>query len=183
VRAYSDDPGAPVFLEVKARVDRVIHKRRVRMPRQHAVAVLPRRVRWWDLFVPGAARGDLDQFASRVALSRCEPLVRIRYDREAYVACPPEPVRVTFDTNLCFQPTFGPDLSLTTGRWSPVPIGGVILEIKFSGAGPSWIGHMVRCFSLQRVPCCKFARAVTCMQRADPARMAARRLGAPHLAA
>jgi hypothetical protein len=158
VRTYYDDPDAPAFLEVKARIDRIITKRRVRLTRQEARHVIGRR------FAPTAAGGpsqpNLDYFVDEMALTACKPVVRVRYLREAFVSPAHEPVRVTFDTALQHQATFGPNLALEGGEWMPTPAGGVILEVKFTGRFPSWIEHMVRTFGLTQVRCCKYAMSI-----------------------
>jgi hypothetical protein len=164
-RTYSDAPDAPVFLEVKARVNRVITKRRVCLSRSEAEAVLAQEVRWWDVSRPNEQAGHLEHFVTQMALTSCRPLVRVRYLREAYIGLDPEPVRVTFDTRLQYKPTFGPTLLHNGGGWLPVGIDGVILEIKFTGAAPAWVEHLVCGFGLQQVSCCKFARAVSRMLR------------------
>ncbi len=168
VRTYSDDADAPVFLEVKARIDRVVTKRRVRLGRAEAVALLAEQTPWWEVCRPREHADNLEHFVGQMALTRCKPIVRVRYLREAYVGVDPEPVRVTFDTRLHYQPTLRPDLRHAGGCWNPVPVGGVILEIKFTGAAPAWVEHMVCAFNLERLSCCKYARAVGRMLDGPP---------------
>ncbi len=162
-RTYSDAPDAPVFLEVKARINRVVTKRRVSLSRSEAVAVLSQEVRWWDVCRPNEQADNLEHFVTQMALTSCKPLVRVRYLREAYIGLDHEPVRVTFDTHLQYKPTFRPTLLHDGGGWMPVSVGGVILEIKFTGAAPAWVEHLICGFGLQQVSCCKFARAVARM--------------------
>lgn len=160
VRTYSDAADAPVFLEVKARLDRIVRKRRVPLTRTEAIAAISGDRPSWEICRVRDGHDDLDHFVGQMALTRCRPLVRVRYLREAYVGFDPEPVRVTFDTRVEFQPTFGPEIRHDGGCWLPVPLGGVVLEIKFTGAGPAWVTHLVRAFNLNQLSCCKFARAV-----------------------
>jgi hypothetical protein len=149
---------------VKARINRVITKRRVCLTRAEALSVLTRQVHWWDRCRPDHS-DDLDHFAGQMALTSCKPLVRVRYLREAYVGATPEPVRVTFDTHLAYQPTSAPDVRRDAGEWTPIDIGGVILELKFTGTAPAWVEHLVCAFHLQQVSCCKFAQSVGQMIR------------------
>ena len=124
-RTYSDAPDAPVFLEVKARINRVVTKRRVSLSRPEAVAVLSQEVRWWDVCRPNEQADNLEHFVTQMALTSCKPLVRVRYLREAYIGLDHEPVRVTFDTHLQYKPTFRPTLLHDGGGWMPVRVGGV----------------------------------------------------------
>lgn len=158
-RTYSDDPAAPVFLEVKSRHDRVVTKRRVALTREEAAAALGGHPNGsLARFRGGAA--DFDAFSVNVALATAKPVVRVKYLREPYVGFDPEPVRVTFDTRLECQPTFGPVLTHGGGHWVPVPLSGVLVEVKFTDCLPSWLAQMVRAFGLVQVPCCKYARSV-----------------------
>lgn len=174
-RTYSDDSAAPVFLEVKARVDRVVTKQRAMRSREDAVAILERHhPAGDDRRPPEPALAAFINGASRMV---ARPVVRVKYVREAYVGIGPRPVRVTFDTHVEYQPTTTPDLSSAGGRWSAVPLSGVILEVKFTDQVPSWIDQMVRVFGLEKAPCCKYALSIDHMLRAPAAAGRCARLG------
>jgi hypothetical protein len=161
VRTYSDDPETPAFLEVKARIDRAIVKRRVRLTRDEACQVLKRGTAEWSRH--GHPMPDLDYFVKQMTLAGCKPIVRVRYLREAYVSPGHEPVRVTFDTSIQHQATSGPNLAHRGGHWLPTPVGGVVLEVKFTDRFPSWVEHMVRSFALKQERCCKFGLSIDAM--------------------
>lgn len=156
-RTYTDDDAAPVFLEVKSRVNRLVSKQRAVLTRDQARSVLAGRGAGRPL--PRKPRG-LDAFATDLALTAARPVVRVKYRREAYVAQGPEPARVTFDTEVRFQPTFGPTLAHAGGHWTPVPLDDVVVEVKYTEAFPLWIADMVRTFGLVQRPCCKYALSI-----------------------
>jgi hypothetical protein len=156
-RTYCDDPEAPVFLEVKSRINRLVSKQRAVLSRDRACSLLEGR---------GAGRGlarkprGLDAFATDLALTSARPVVRVKYRREAYVSPGPQPARVTFDTDVRFQPTFGPTLAHEGGRWTPLPLDEVVVEVKYTESFPLWIENMIRTFSLVQRPCCKYALSI-----------------------
>lgn len=157
VRTYSDDPDAPVFLEVKSRINRLVTKQRAMLSRERACSLLAGR---------GLGAGHahkpraLDAFATDLALTSARPVVRVKYRREAYVCEGPQPARVTFDTDVKFQPTFGPTLAHDGGDWTAVPLEQVVVEVKYTESLPWWIESLVRSFGLIQRPCCKYALSI-----------------------
>ena len=89
-----------------------------------------------------------------------KPVMRVRYEREAYVSRAGDPVRVTFDTMLRGSFTTSCELSLDAGRWTDIRVGGVILEIKFTDHFPTWIGDLVRMFQLQKRSVAKYVMCI-----------------------
>ncbi len=158
-RTYSDDLAAPVFLEVKWRVNRLVAKQRAVLTRDEARSVLEHRTDG-RIAQRLPARCALDAFTTDLALTSARPIVRVKYKREAYVATGPVPARITFDTCLECQPTFDPTLSHTGGHWLPVPLREVVVEIKSVERFPAWIEDMIRAFGLVQQPCCKYALSV-----------------------
>jgi len=147
IRTYSDDPAKPAFLEVKRKLDRIVHKRRAGVSREQARALVNR----GRLDLGGLAehdRRDADYFYQHMALTESRPVVRIKYRREPYVAKSNEPVRVTIDTDLRHAITLDFDLRHTEGRWTTTPLKGVILEIKFTDRFPWWVQELIRTFGL-----------------------------------
>lgn len=159
-RTYSDDPDAPVFLEVKWRVNRLVFKQRAVVSREEARDVLEGRAGRATAPRPAGCQRGLDAFTTDRALTAARPVVRVKYRREAYVSAGPEPVRVTFDTDTQFQPTFGATLSHAGSHWTPAPLGGVVVEVKFHWRLPGWAEDMIRTFALVQRPCCKYAVSI-----------------------
>jgi len=148
VRTYSDGAHAPVFFEVKSRINSIVSKRRACLTRDEAT-------HWLRSGSPNGALGagdprlaDADFFWSRQALIGARPVLRVRYKREAYESSAGDPVRVTLDNELMHSVTFGDELGFAGGRWARTPVPGVVLELKFTERFPTWIGELVRHFGL-----------------------------------
>jgi hypothetical protein len=150
LRTYPGSLHAPVYLEVKRRVDGIVSKLRAGVAHAQAGDLLERGRSgqpWTE------SNGE---FLRLVRSLDARPVIRVHYLREAYEALGGEPVRVTFDTDLAACRTRGLDLS-DDGRWEPFGLQGVVLEIKFSERFPPWIGDMVSALDLQRRSFCKYA--------------------------
>jgi hypothetical protein len=148
VRTYTASPADPVFLEVKRRVDAAVIKSRGPLDRTRARQLLAGSSGWCE----GLAAQELQavaRFTAAVSLCPVEPLVRVRYQREAYEA-PNEPLRITFDTELEHAPTRQSDFSSDSLAWKRTPLEGIVLEVKFTERYPLWVADMIRRFGLQR---------------------------------
>ena len=85
VRTYSDDAAKPAYLEVKRKLDRIVHKRRAGISREQARALCNRGRLDLDGLAPQDRR-DADYFYQHMALTESRPVVRVKYMREAYEA-------------------------------------------------------------------------------------------------
>jgi hypothetical protein len=150
VRTYSDDPEKLAYFEVKRKVSNIVHKRRVGLSREHAVAVLDQRPLDFAHALSPRDQADLAYFNHQVARIAARPVVRIKYTREAYQGLGNEPVRITIDTDLHHATTFGADLGHGPGRWSATPLGGAIVEVKFTERFPWWVQEFIRAFDLHQ---------------------------------
>ncbi|MBF0368611.1 MAG: polyphosphate polymerase domain-containing protein [Magnetococcales bacterium] len=164
VRTYSDDPGGPVFFEIKRRVDKIIIKHRAKVSHQEAQALLSG---------SGAPFiGSTDKFMELSLRLKACPVVRVRYDREAYVSRSGDSVRITIDSHLTHQKTLDPLLAMGGEGWQPTPVEGHILEIKFTERYPAWVQELIRAFELQRISIPKYVLSVKeafgSMPRLDP---------------
>ncbi len=169
VRTYGKPPGeAPVFLEIKRRYfDRIIKSR----------ACIP-----FDQWKPGILRRHVDELNLKSVKEReafrefvrlhdeigAEPRVFVRYSREAYTGIYDHYARVTFDSQLSYQPvrdafdwgTNGRFISMDSGmvryrRDSPL-----VLEVKCTEQVPTWMIELVQHFELIRVGNCKYSTAI-----------------------
>jgi hypothetical protein len=147
VRTYTDDPTKPAYLEVKRKLNTIVHKRRAGLSREQARRVWNRQPFDASRLSPDDRR-DAEYFYQHVAMIEARPVIRVKYMREAYVADGNEPVRVTLDTDLMHAITLGDDLRSTEGRWTTTPVRGVILEIKFTERFPWWVQDLIRTFGL-----------------------------------
>lgn len=156
IRTYTENPRDPAFLEIKRRVDQVVLKRRAKVERHCIPELLTGRP-------AAAARAlppDAAEFLSTSLFSHARPCMRILYLREAYNSRNGDPVRITFDTELRCCPTSVLDLSHGSPDWRPVPLPGVILEIKFTDLYPSWVGELIGRFELHRQSVAKYILGV-----------------------
>ena len=159
IRSYDDTPERPVFLEIKSRTDRIVHKQRCPLPRALLVPLLRGQVH--DL--PGLRPAELTalhEFVRRMTLRRATPACTVRYERQAYMGRGDTEVRVTVDRQLAAIAEHGPVLQIDDPRHRPVPMQGVILELKFTDRCPSWLGDIIRSLDLRRR---SFSKYSTCM--------------------
>ena len=138
IRSYSDEPGTPVYLEIKRRVNQAIHKVRGRVPRTGAQALLRGGSMGTEDVGEGAA-----EFIHEMRRLNAGSVIRVRYRREAYESVGRDPVRITLDRDVMHKRTPDGDLSLDGSGWSPTPTEGVILEVKFTNSYPHWISGMI----------------------------------------
>lgn len=158
IRTYSDEVDAPVYFEIKRRVDQILMKKRAQVERSAIRRLLQ----------GGAPRAsdtaDLDNLAEFLRLTAeigAAPVTRVRYRREAFECVLGEPLRITLDRNLAFVPTTNDNVSLNGAGWRKAKIDGVILEIKFTGRHPQWLERMARRLELGRLSIPKYVISVS----------------------
>ena len=160
VRYYDPHPQAPVFFEIKRRVNDVVVKERSLIHRKSASELLLGRCPRRDDLVD---QDDLDAFWAlkrfgelRGAL-HAVPRINIYYEREAWVKPLDETVRLTIDRQAAISRFAG---NFDSPRWAHVRMEGAILELKFDDRFPIWMRELVQCCDLWRMPMSKYA---TCM--------------------
>ncbi len=158
IRSYSDDPQIPCFLEIKRRMNAVIIKSRARMTHEDAESVVS-----GSLVAPRDYRTDeeaLRQFQLYMHSIAAGPVVRIRYMRKAYEGDADNRVRVTFDRELAYNIGAANTVVLNGEGWRPHYVGGMVLEVKFTGRYPIWLSQMAGCFGLQAQSMSKYATSI-----------------------
>jgi hypothetical protein len=168
VRSYSDESDYPQFFEIKRRANTVIIKSRARVM-HHDVAALLSGQYISSLQNHKTEVDALKQFQLYMKNVSAKPKVLIRYMRQAYEGDVENRVRVTFDRQLVYKVSNDPEVSLNGGGWQH-NLGGVVLEIKFTGCYPAWLGRMVQYFDLQQQSMSKY---VTSMKKACSLRFCA----------
>jgi len=154
-RRYADSD--QVFIEVKQREDRTLHKRRLKWPVARTLEVFGGGSIDW------AALGD-DEVATEVALMierlTLRPEMGIRYRRRALFGAFDPELRVTVDSRLMYQPA-PVDLArpFTTGTYILDPRVSV-LEIKYDNRVPRWLSKFVCRHGLKIVRMSKYCSAV-----------------------
>lgn len=161
IRSYSDDLSYPRFCEIKRRANTVIIKSRARVKTQDLANILAGR------YMPPPKNNLKDIEALRQFLLyynsiNAGPVILIRYMRKAYEGTSDNRVRVTFDTNLCFNTRTTAEVLLGGNGWQKnnVSLYGVILEIKFTGRFPAWLNRLTRYFGLRQRSMSKYTTSV-----------------------
>ena len=141
VRRYGDRTEAPVFVEIKQRINRTTQKRRLILPLAEAYQLCA-----------GEWERELDDPEDNAAaqevmfLSRglnLQPTSVVGYRRQAYVGSSYEPgLRVTFDHDIwgaVASQGLVPDVS----RHALTPQSTVIMEVKANNAVPMWLANLL----------------------------------------
>jgi hypothetical protein len=162
LRFYEDNPNAPVFFEIKRRMNEAIIKQRAGVKRQAVNAVLAGQLPTAAELVSGDPRQlvAIQSFVDLACRHRANPVAHVRYDREAWISVHDNSVRVTMDRNVLISPEFITrftdqldDPTSVFGNW-------VILELKFTGRFPDWFKEMVRIFGLRQGSASKYADGI-----------------------
>ncbi|HTH46778.1 MAG TPA: polyphosphate polymerase domain-containing protein [Candidatus Limnocylindria bacterium] len=162
LRFYEDNPSAPVFFEIKRRMNDAILKQRGGVRRCAVDAVLGGQLPAATDLVSGDARQlvALQRFVE-LASSHCAvPVAHVRYEREAWISPTDNSVRVTLDRQVMISPEFVPrftaQMNDATSVFGPL----VILELKFTGRFPDWFKELVRIFNLKQEAASKYADGI-----------------------
>lgn len=140
LRAYGT-PGlqSKVFVEIKKKYKGIVNKRRTSMTLEDAYDYLYEGVKPQNGDINKQVLSEIDYFRSHYELY---PKVYISYDRRAYFGIEDNSFRVTFDTNIQTRRT---DLKLESGAYGEQLLepGQWLMEVKISGATPSWFTGML----------------------------------------
>lgn len=168
VRRYPDQPGSPIFFEVKRRLNDVIAK-----SRGHVAEAA-----WEQLLVdpsapiPGVGsaknRAALERFLSIHHTMHLRPFTLVRYQREPWVSTIDEYARVTFDTwiqahtvdTLTFEPDGGRWRALDGATLQQTHDSLVVLELKFTNHVPLWLVNIVHRLGLVRGAFSKYGTSI-----------------------
>lgn len=164
---YYANADAPVYCEVKRRMDGAIIKQRARAPRDAARRWLETGLGMHSL--PGLTahrRENLMAFEELARRFRAAPCVSVRYIREAYECLYTPHARLTFDRELVCRPAPPTGAALDdAGAWWPAgPPDRVILEVKFTDQMPPWLTPLLRRFDLQRSSIAKYIACVDALK-------------------
>ena len=162
LRYYDHADTAPVFFEIKRRVDNSILKRRAAVKRECVEPVLLGETpALRHLIAPdGKQLVHLQEFVRRMHLIRAKPKTLVSYMREAWMSPTNNSVRVTFDREVCATPEKDGDLDTPSRPPIPVFEEHVILELKFTDRMPNWAGEMIQRFGLVQCSAAKYAEGI-----------------------
>jgi hypothetical protein len=164
-RHYDTAPDAPVFCEIKRRVDDCILKSRCAIRAEAVPLVLAGITPGDDLLLGREAHHQmaLHRFIELMLRLNARPRLRNHYKREAWVSPHDNSVRVTMDRNVCVQPC-GEDRALgPLNHPTHIYREFVILELKFTGRYPGWFNALVERFNLMRGAAMKYSGGVACL--------------------
>lgn len=171
IRTYGYSDNAPVFLELKRKVNGVIIKSRAKMTRsQYSPTILTKPETCPILRTPKDNANFLE-FARIVNQLNARPKMLIRYIRESYFGANDDYARITFDRRVSYRPTRawelpGPELT-DWSHWRAMdtqtglnrPFAGYIFELKAMRDAPRWMLELVERFNITTTGFCKYATA------------------------
>jgi len=173
LRYYDDRADAPVFFEIKRRMDNAILKQRAGVKRSAAPLLLRGQLPGpEDLCGDGAeTMAAVQRFVRLMIELEATPRSHIRYLREAYLS-DNDHLRVTMDRHILSEPQL--DSTIRVKMDNPVRSfeGLVVLELKFTERFPNWFRELVRMANAMQTGAAKYVSGV--------GGLGSRRVGARH---
>jgi hypothetical protein len=170
VRTYGEIGSAPVFAEIKAKLEDTIVKSRVAIPFDQWSKELVFGLKLPSCFKSDKQEIDFLQFKRLVWELGAVPVALVRYTRESYVGTVDRYARITFDRKLQYQMTESWTDFGRSGSWRGMdsseaqgfglPYSAVILEVKALSHTPVWVMDLVERFQLRKVGNCKYSTAM-----------------------
>lgn len=161
LRYYSTHADAPVFFEIKRRVNNCILKQRGGVRQDSVPLLLKGHLPQAEHLVSKAPNQlvALQTFCHLSDTVHAKPRVHIFYMREAYVS-DDDQVRVTIDRKVYGEANL--DYSIKTEMEHPALSfpNLVILELKFTNRFPDWFRELVRVFGLMQCGAAKYCESV-----------------------
>jgi len=163
LRFYDNRPEAPIFFEIKRRMNNIIAKQRGGVRRDAVDWLLAGHLPEPAHLVSRDPRQQvaLQTFCKLTQDIRAKPKAHIAYLREAWISSRDNSVRVTLDRVVRCEPE--PLAHLSTRMANPVLVFGkeVVLELKFTDRFPDWFKQLVRVFGLMQCGAAKYVDGVT----------------------
>jgi len=163
LRFYENRPDAPVFFEIKRRMNNTIAKQRGGVRREAVDALLTGQLPAPEHLISKEPKQSvaLQNFCRLMSNLEAGPKAHIAYLREAWISRYDNSVRVTMDREVRCDPE--PTARLCTDLTRPITVFGskVILELKFTNRFPDWFKDLVRVFGLMPCGAAKYVDGVT----------------------
>lgn len=161
LRYYSTHPDAPVFFEIKRRINNCILKQRGGVRQESVPLLLKGHLPQPEHLVSKAPNQlvALQTFCHLADTVHAKPKVHIFYMREAYVS-DDDQVRVTIDRKVNGEANLA--YSIKTEMEHPALCfpNLVILELKFTNRFPDWFRELVRVFGVMQCGAAKYCESV-----------------------
>jgi hypothetical protein len=162
IRFYEDNSKAPIFFEIKRRMNDAILKQRGGVKRHIVNSVLAGQLPGPEELISGDGRQlvAIQRFVQLMVENQASPKAHVYYEREAWISPSDTSVRVTMDRNVKIAPEF--TTRFTAQMDNPVQVFAnlVVLELKFTGRFPNWFKDLVRVFNLQQSSASKYADGI-----------------------
>jgi SPX domain protein involved in polyphosphate accumulation len=163
LRFYENQPDAPVYFEIKRRMNDAILKQRGAVRRDAVPLILAGQHPEANMMISPDPKHlvAVQRFCELMLENRAHPKAHVAYYREAYISPLNNSVRITMDRDVrcCPEPT----ARLVTEMDNPVyPFGknNVVLELKFTGRFPDWFRELVHSFGLVQCSAAKYVDGV-----------------------
>jgi hypothetical protein len=161
LRYYEDRPDAPVFFEIKRRMNNIILKQRGGVRREFVDHILSGHPPEPSQLLSKDPKhfAAVQRFAHLTSEIQAVPRVHIFYLREAYLGRSDNSVRVTLDREVHAE--VEPTTRLATRPVNPVKIfEPVILELKFTTRFPNWFNELTQRFDVMQCGAAKYVEGV-----------------------
>jgi hypothetical protein len=163
LRFYENRADAPVFFEIKRRMNNTISKQRGGVRRDAVDGLLAGQLPSAEHLISKEPKQlvALQNFCRLMSNLEASPKAHIAYLREAWISKYDNSVRVTMDRAVRCDPE--PTARLTTDLIRPVTVfaNKVVLELKFTNRFPDWFKDLVRVFGLMQCGAAKYVDGVT----------------------
>ncbi len=161
LRYYSVEPKAPVFFEIKRRMNNCIMKQRGGVRQEFVPYLLSGHLPREEHLLSKAPKQyvALQNFCTEMNRIHAVPKVHIFYMREAYVS-DDDRTRVTIDRNVYGEENL--QHSVKTEMKNPVLsfANQVILELKFTNRFPNWFRDLVRMAGVMQCGAAKYVESI-----------------------
>lgn len=165
LRFYENRADAPVFFEIKRRMNNVIMKQRGGVRREHVDSILAGQLPHAGMLISKDPKQlvALQNFCRLMLNLQARPISHIFYMREAWISTHDNSVRVTLDRAVYADPE--PTARLGTDLIQPAHLFQdlVILELKFTNRFPDWFRDLVRVFGVMQCGAAKYADGVVAL--------------------
>lgn len=162
LRFYENRPNAPIYFEIKRRMNDAMLKQRGPVKREKVAAILGGQFPSPDDMASSEVKhlGAVQNFVLLMNDISATVKAHVAYNREAWISSSNNAIRVTMDRSVRCAPVS--EARFVADMVNPVyPFGNhVVLELKFTGRFPEWFMDMVRAFGLVQCSAAKYADGI-----------------------
>jgi hypothetical protein len=175
LRFYEDRPGAPVYFEIKRRMNDSMSKQRGGVRRDAVDYILAGHLPEPAHLISSDPKqlSAIQRFSQLMNQLHARPKAHVAYLREAWISPHHNSVRLTMDRKVYCDPE--PTARLSAQMTNPALVFGnnVVLELKFTGRFPDWFRELARVFNLVQCSAAKYVDGVVLLgeRRLSPAAM------------